>query len=265
LQNEEGIDPIFSSKCKVMQNDIKTFQIFYLFLPLFLATLSMSVSTTERISPASVYNKPVGDSLYITNLDSAIVALVAVKFKPLPKEFFQKAGQAIVNKHFVFTTTMRKTGILASVQAAQYLVEGNAGKSKLASENHNHFGVKFTGNTNVPGYAGKVWRKDSGEGKYCWWYIYKDDESSFAHHARILQGKRYRHLIGIKTYPEYLTGIKKGGYATDPNYAYTLANIIYSRKLFELDYLVFRNYKEEWEHAVTNNKERMESENGGKP
>lgn len=220
--------------------------LFLLFILLIIS--SMSVATTERVSIAGI-NKPVGDSIYLGFLDTFIIR---AKFKALPTEFFHKAGKSIVDKHEVFTNIMRKTGILASVIAAQYIIEGASGKSSLARECHNHFGVKFFGKTNVPGYAGKVWKKDSGEGKYSWWYVYKDDESSFAHHSLILQGKRYAHLIGIKTYPEYLTGIKKGGYATDREYAIKLANVIYSRKLYELDYLVFRNYKEEYEFAVRN-------------
>lgn len=243
-----------------MQNDNRIFQPFYFFLPALVALFSFS-STERTLKMPDEFS--IIDSLYKSAEMDTIT--IAVKFKPLPAIFFEKAGESIISRHQVFTHTMRKTGILASVIAAQFIIEGAEGKSKLASESNNHFGVKFYGKTDVPGYAGKVWRKDSGEGKFFWWYVYKDEESSFLHHAQILQGKRYRHLIGIKTYPEYLMGVKKGGYASNPEYAYILSNIIYSRKLFELDYLVFRNYKTEWEHAVSKNKQRMESEDGRRP
>ena len=63
--------------------------------------------------------------------------------------------------------------------------------------------------------------------------------ASFADHSRFLAtGQRYRSLFSLKTtdYKGWARGLKAAGYATNPQYANRLIELIQLYKLYELDH-----------------------------
>ncbi|MEZ5056434.1 MAG: LysM peptidoglycan-binding domain-containing protein [Saprospiraceae bacterium] len=137
---------------------------------------------------------------------------------------------------------MERAGIPASIKLAQALLESNAGKSTLARQANNHFGIKCGGDWN----GKKHYRKDDDYDsrgrltKSCF-REYKDPEESFIAHSEFLRDPkkdhRYGFLFRLKTtdYKGWAYGLKRAGYATNPRYPQHLISIIETYKLDELD------------------------------
>ena len=122
-------------------------------------------------------------------------------------------------------------GIPASITLAQGLLESGAGKSRLAVEGNNHFGIKCHST-----WKGDVIHADDDELNECF-RKYDDAAESFEDHARFLMKKRYAPLFELKPtdYKGWAKGLKKCGYATDPSYASKLINIIETYELYVYD------------------------------
>lgn len=122
-------------------------------------------------------------------------------------------------------------GIPASITLAQGLLESGAGRSRLASEGNNHFGIKCHKDWK----GGGIYQDDDEENE-CF-RRYSDAEESFEDHARFLKRKRYEPLFALEEtdYAAWAKGLKKCGYATDPSYPSKLINIIERYKLYDFD------------------------------
>lgn len=144
----------------------------------------------------------------------------------------------------LFTQEQRRTGILASVAMAQFLLECGYCQSPLAQEANNCFGMKcyLSGNT----WPGSVW---DGESRYVMtaqeqnpdgtWFSYSeafraylDIETSIADHSAYLLGAmngdapRYAGLAGCTDCRKAVQIIKDGGYATGLSYVNDLLGVI---------------------------------------
>lgn len=125
---------------------------------------------------------------------------------------------------------MIEHGIPASITMAQAILESGDGKSMLAQKANNHFGIKCHG-WNGPGVYKDDDKKDECFRKY------KNARQSFDDHSQFLLRPRYARLFELKLndYKGWARGLKKAGYATDPNYAKRLISIIEAHKLDKLD------------------------------
>ena len=124
---------------------------------------------------------------------------------------------------------MKKYHIPASITLAQGLLESGAGQSALARKSNNHFGIKCGGD-----WEGKTVRHDDDARNECF-RAYKHPKQSYEDHSKFLAGRsRYASLfkLEITDYKGWARGLKKAGYATDPNYAQRLINLI---ELYNLD------------------------------
>lgn len=131
----------------------------------------------------------------------------------------------------------KKYGIPASITLAQGLLESGAGKSEMALESNNHFGIKCHNNWD----GETVTYFDDGVNS-CF-RKYKQVEDSYDDHSKFLvNGARYRGLFKLDPddYEGWANGLKKAGYATDPNYAEKLIKII---KTYELDKISAKTLK----------------------
>lgn len=118
---------------------------------------------------------------------------------------------------------MNKYGIPASITLAQGLLESDAGRSSLASRCNNHFGIKCHND-----WRGKTMLVDDDRRNECF-RCYNNAEDSFEDHSLFLvNGARYRSLfsLGSRDYKEWARGLKAAGYATNPNYADKLIEIV---------------------------------------
>ncbi len=131
----------------------------------------------------------------------------------------------------LFTADQKASGILASVSLAQFILESGYGKSELAQNANNCFGMKksLSGNT----WGGSAWDGTSIYTKKTQEYEngayvtvtadfrkYPSVEKSIADHSAYLLGAkngtklRYDGLKGCTDYKKAVQIIKDGGYAT---------------------------------------------------
>ncbi|HHM20411.1 MAG TPA: hypothetical protein ENJ20_00180 [Bacteroidetes bacterium] len=127
---------------------------------------------------------------------------------------------------------MEKYGIPASITLAQGLLESDAGDSRLATESNNHFGIKCRSKC-----RGCTCRNYADDTTYDMFRVFGSAWESYREHSLLLQIPRYRHLkkLGTKNYKAWATGLKKAGYATDPDYARKLIRIIEVLDLHQFD------------------------------
>lgn len=124
--------------------------------------------------------------------------------------------------------------IPASITIAQGILESGSGNSELAKKHNNHFGIKCHSDWS----GEKAFFNDDKENE-CF-RSYKKVEDSYLDHSLFLsKHARYKSLFELNTtdYKAWAHGLKSAGYATNPNYASSLINIIEELKLYELDVL----------------------------
>ena len=152
----------------------------------------------------------------------------------------------------LFTADQKKTGVLASISLAQFILESGYGKSELAQQANNCFGMKksLSGNT----WAGSVWdgksiytkktkeqRSWGTETVTAEFRRYACIEVSIADHSAYLTGARkgsalrYEGLKGCTDYRKAAQIVKAGGYATSTTYVDKLCSIIEQWKLTQYD------------------------------
>ena len=152
----------------------------------------------------------------------------------------------------LFTADQQKTGVLASLSLAQFIFESGYGKSELAQEANNCFGMKksLSGNT----WAGSAWdgksiytkktkeqRSWGTETVTAQFRKYACIEDSISDHSAYLTGAkkgsalRYEGLKGCADYRKVAQIVKDGGYATSAAYVDKLCSIIEEWKLTQYD------------------------------
>ena len=152
----------------------------------------------------------------------------------------------------LFTADQKKTGVLASISLAQFILESGYGKSELAQEANNCFGMKksLSGNT----WAGSAWdgksiytkktkeqRSWGTETVTAQFRKYACIEDSISDHSAYLTGAkkgsalRYEGLKGCADYRKVAQIVKDGGYATSTAYVDKLCSIIEEWKLTQYD------------------------------
>ena len=126
---------------------------------------------------------------------------------------------------------MLRYRIPASITLAQGLFESAAGRSDLVRQGNNHFGIKchnWTGPTQ--------YHDDDARGE-CF-RVYQDARDSYEDHSKFLALQpRYARLFQLsqRDYKGWARGLKACGYATNPQYANKLIQIIELYKLNEYD------------------------------
>ena len=127
---------------------------------------------------------------------------------------------------------MNNYGIPASITIAQGIHESAAGKSKLAQNSNNHFGIKCHNDWNGTGY-----HHDDDAPQECF-RVYETPEESYRDHSKFLLSRSwYKPLFSLsKTdYVGWAYGLKKAGYATNPKYPEVLIGLIEKYNLYLLD------------------------------
>lgn len=126
---------------------------------------------------------------------------------------------------------MKRMGVPADITLAQGILETESGNSVLVKKSNNHFGIKckdtWTGQTvsHDDDAAGECFRK------------YDSPEDSYRDHSNFLRGRdHYAFLFRLKPtdYKGWAYGLKKAGYATNPNYPKIIIKTIEDYNLNEL-------------------------------
>lgn len=129
-------------------------------------------------------------------------------------------------------TEMYYSKIPASITMAQALHESRYGTSELAVKANNHFGIKCQSE-----WTGKTYTYKDDDSNTCF-RLYDSVAESFRDHSNFLMSRpRYAFLFLLDPtdYAAWAHGLKKAGYATNPNYAYILIKFIEDYNLFQLD------------------------------
>ena len=153
-----------------------------------------------------------------------LLPLMATAQTPQEKYIQQYASLAVKEMH--------RSGVPASITLAQGIVESGAGTSKLATEGNNHFGIKCH-----VGWTGKSMRVDDDLPNECF-RVYDNPEDSFRDHSDFLRYRdRYKFLFDLERtdYKGWAYGLRKAGYATDPNYPAKLIKYIEDYNLSRYD------------------------------
>jgi len=132
----------------------------------------------------------------------------------------------------VAVSEMYRSGIPASITLAQGLLESGYGRSELAVKSNNHFGIKCHNDWR----GGRVYHDDDAKGE-CF-RKYDHPEESYRDHSDFLRYReRYRFLFDLKItdYKSWAYGLKKAGYATDPEYPKKLIRLIEEYSLHVYD------------------------------
>ena len=185
-------------------------------------------------------------------------------------------AQVIAKVGALFNADQKKSGILASVSMAQFILESGYGKSELALGANNCFGMKksLSGNT----WGGSTWdgssvytkktQEQNADGSYVTitadFRRYSCVEDSIADHSAYLLGAkkgskpRYDGLKGCTDYKKAVQIIKDGGYATSLTYVDKLCSIIERWKLIQYDVaseasdvVKYYRVRKSWEDATS--------------
>jgi hypothetical protein len=142
----------------------------------------------------------------------------------------------------------QRYSIPASITLAQGLLESSAGRSRLASEGHNHFGIKCGIN-----WEGDYMLRSDDAPDECF-RNYNTDEESYDDHSQFLRKKRYSSLFELEPtdYAGWAQGLSRCGYATDPNYADRLITIIERYALYCYDGAAIADAEETASFIISN-------------
>ena len=181
-------------------------------------TLSSSLSTGPGVVKEPAASIPVTSGLQAAALPRPVNA---TRFE---SAFILKAAAAARSSQWV-------TDVPASVTIAQAILESDWGRSELSTEYNNYFGIKAL---TKPGSAGVAW--------FDVWEVIDDEDviqtepfraynnavESFVDHGEFFLGnRRYRRALAVRSDPRaFARAINRAGYATDPDYAPKLIELM---------------------------------------
>ncbi len=127
----------------------------------------------------------------------------------------------------------RLYNIPVAITLAQGLLESNAGESRLSIKANNHFGIKCFSKTCRKGHCLNA----TDDSHKDFFVVFGSGKDSFRARSKFLCKDRYKHLLRLKRteYKKWAHGLKKAGYATDPNYAQKLIALIENLRLYVYD------------------------------
>jgi hypothetical protein len=161
-----------------------------------------------------------------------LVSCRATRVTVTPGRMYSDAGSYIENFKDLAISEMKRTGVPASITLAQGIIESDMGRSRLAAEGNNHFGIKCHDD-----WTGPVVRHTDDRRNECF-RKYGRPEESYKDHSDFLKSEpRYKSLfaLGTSDYKAWARGLKKAGYATNPDYANMLIRKIEEYNLDKYD------------------------------
>lgn len=133
--------------------------------------------------------------------------------------------------------------IPASITLAQGVFESACGTSRLARDGNNHFGIKCHKD-----WSGDTVKIDDDELQECF-RKYESVEESYNDHSLFLTTRsRYANLftLDVMDYKAWAHGLKAAGYATNPQYAYRLIDLIERFNIAQCDTIYQQRLASNW-------------------
>ena len=164
-------------------------------------------------------------SLFLCLLGFISFAQDDVKPKLTVEQYIEKYSALAVEE-------MYRSHIPASITLAQGILESGNGNSRLATQANNHFGIKCK-NT----WTGQTLFEDDDAPQECFRKYDAAIDSYRDHSDFLMNGKRYAFLFDLdsKDYKAWAFGLKKAGYATNPQYPELIISFIEKHNLHKYD------------------------------
>jgi LysM repeat protein len=166
-----------------------------------------------------------------------------------------KAQQRISIEEYVNTykeiamEEMKRTGVPASITLAQGILETENGNSELVKKSNNHFGIKCKEDWKGPSVS------HTDDAPWECFRKYETAEESYRDHSNFLRTRKYyASLFDIdpSDYKAWAYGLKKAGYATNPQYAQQLIKYIETYNLQQYSLIAMGKQQKEEELFVKN-------------
>jgi len=206
-----------------------------LLLSMLAALLAQSCDVLRQSNASSGKSTSSSKSEKGSGIDKTVISPTEYSTKDRNLDYVTKYSRAA-------SLSMDRIGVPASIVLAQGVLESAAGTSELATSARNHFGVKCSGNWNGKTYKKKDDDRDKdGNIIESCFRSYETVEESFVDHGQFLRdprkSTRYGFLFNLDRtdYKGWARGLQSSGYATAPDYADKLINLIERYKLYEFD------------------------------
>ncbi|MBJ7427637.1 MAG: glucosaminidase domain-containing protein, partial [Bacteroidia bacterium] len=180
---------------------------------------------------------------YIFNISLCLLGFTVfaqneVKPKLTVEQYIEKYSAMAIEE-------MYRSHIPASITLAQGILESGNGNSRLATQANNHFGIKCKTT-----WKGQTMYEDDDAPQECFRKYDAAIDSYRDHSDFLMNNKRYAFLFDLdsKDYKGWAFGLKKAGYATNPQYPELLITFIEKHGLHKYDE-VKRSEEEEKELA----------------
>lgn len=192
---------------------------------------SATSQAANSVASAPVEASQASVAMYKAAATTNKVDLSTITFSNNAKSqaFIQSVAQGAINGWHTYQ-------VLPSVTVAQAILESGWGSSYLSTAAHNLFGIKGSYNGN----SIRLQTREVYNGQSV--YIYdnfrayaNNDQSVEDHGAFLNQNSRYHNLLGDTSYVSVANKLRADGYATDPNYAIALINLVQTYGLDRLD------------------------------
>jgi flagellum-specific peptidoglycan hydrolase FlgJ len=130
----------------------------------------------------------------------------------------------------------RRYGVPASVTIAQAIDESGWGRSSLATEDHNLFGIKGTGPAGSDAQPTHEFENGQSVMRTASFRVYHDAAESIDDHGKLLAtSEYYRQPMAYRHDPNALAAALTGVYATDPDYGAKLIVLMRRYDLYHYD------------------------------
>jgi flagellum-specific peptidoglycan hydrolase FlgJ/LysM repeat protein len=204
-------------------------------LPIMRNILLLSFFTLLIAQSCDTVRKSTSAKSRKSGVDKTVLAPTEYSTKDRNLDYITKFSRAAV-------LSMDRIGVPASIVLAQGVLESAAGTSDLATAANNHFGIKCSGSWNGKTYKKKDDDRDAdGNIIESCFRSYESVEESFIDHGQFLRdprkSTRYGFLFNLDRtdYKGWARGLQSAGYATAPDYADKLINLIERYKLYQYD------------------------------
>lgn len=197
------------------------------------STLNRETPRTHLSSQLGYYTLPIGGrSLLRTWIIALCLFSLGLSTARAQVARRHVAFEEYIRKHYQEAIRqMNRHQIPASITMAQGLVETGAGRSSLAKDFNNHFGIKCHST-----WKGKRTYKTDDAPNECFRH-YNSWQESYEDHSLFLKGRRYARLFMLRSddYKGWAKGLQTAGYATNKGYANKLIQVIETYELYALD------------------------------
>lgn len=193
------------------------------------ASATSQAATSAAFAPVEASQASVAMYKAAATTNNVDLSTIAFSNNAKSQAFIQSVAQGAINGWHTYQ-------VLPSVTVAQAILESGWGSSYLSTAAHNLFGIKGSYNGN----SIRLQTREVYNGQSV--YIYdnfrayaNNDQSVEDHGAFLNQNSRYHNLLGDTSYVSVANKLRADGYATDPNYASALINLVQTYGLDRLD------------------------------